>query len=72
MLDTFIRCVLNPRCLSYPASYDVLSGFYLTLSVAEDFGFPLMVKSRKLAYDGKGNAVGPDRYCSSCHRMTCN
>jgi len=38
-------------------------------AVAADFGFPLMVKSRKLAYDGKGNAVGPGRYCSPRHKM---
>ena len=26
-------------------------------AVAEKFGFPLMIKSRRMAYDGKGNAV---------------
>lgn len=26
-------------------------------AVADDFGFPLMIKSRRMAYDGKGNAV---------------
>ncbi len=41
-------------------------------AVAAAFGFPLMVKSRKLAYDGKGNAAGPGIYCSPRHRMPCN
>ena len=26
-------------------------------AAAEAFGFPLMLKSRRMAYDGKGNAV---------------
>jgi len=26
-------------------------------AAGEEFGYPIMVKSRKLAYDGRGNAV---------------
>ena len=29
-------------------------------SIQEEFGFPLMLKSRRLAYDGRGNAVAKD------------
>jgi phosphoribosylaminoimidazole carboxylase len=46
--------IANPRSNKSTAPHHVLSP---PLPFLQDFGYPLMLKSRRLAYDGRGNAV---------------
>jgi phosphoribosylaminoimidazole carboxylase len=46
--------IANPRSNKSTAPHHVLSP---ALPFLQDFGYPLMLKSRRLAYDGRGNAV---------------
>ncbi|KAL7584508.1 hypothetical protein Lser_V15G44407 [Lactuca serriola] len=44
----------------------------LIKKAGEQFGYPLMVKSRRLAYDGRGNAVAKsEQVLTSAINVSC-